>query len=89
MNSRFGSAPGDARFTAPSRCGRSISQRTARTKSVSWIQDTGESASLRGLIAAPAVPGRYALRLEMVSDGVTWFGDVNGGAPLCLDVDVR
>ena len=35
----------------------------------------GATARLRAAVRAPAVAGRYRLHLEMVHEGVTWFGD--------------
>jgi hypothetical protein len=40
----------------------------------------GQSVSLDAKIVAPAVPGKYILRLSMVQEGITWFVSSGGGA---------
>ncbi len=37
---------------------------------------------------APAQPGRYQMRLDMVSETITWFADVSKGAGLIQEVEV-
>ena len=35
----------------------------------------GESVSIDGVISAPAAPGRYVMRFDLVVEFITWFGD--------------
>jgi len=35
----------------------------------------GEETQMTLLITAPKTPGEYFMRLDMVQEGVTWFGD--------------
>lgn len=36
--------------------------------------DAGKSVTVVATIAAPAAPGTYTLELDLVQEGVTWFG---------------
>jgi hypothetical protein len=47
-----------------------------------------QAVSLDAKIVAPAVPGRYTLRLSMVQEGITWFVNA-GGAGTDVRVDVK
>jgi len=47
-----------------------------------------QSVSLDAKIVAPAVPGKYILRLSMVQEGITWFVH-SGGAATDILVDVK
>lgn len=47
----------------------------------------GEEVSLGVMLLAPRRPGNYRLHWDMVSEGVTWFGDA-GGTPLVVPVSV-
>ena len=47
----------------------------------------GETADLRLEIVAPPQPGTYTLELDMVQEGVAWFG-ARGGTPLHITVQV-
>ena len=48
----------------------------------------GATVRLRAKVAAPPKPGRYRLHLEMVHEGVTWFG-LQGDAGFEAIVEVR
>jgi cell division septation protein DedD len=48
---------------------------------------SGESASLKAAIQAPAKPGRYILEVTLVQESSAWFPDKNG-AKLVLPVSV-
>ena len=48
----------------------------------------GETIRLGAIIGAPAEPGRYRLHLELVHEGITWFGE-QGDAGYDAVVDVR
>ncbi|MFN2623453.1 MAG: glycosyltransferase family 39 protein [Chthoniobacterales bacterium] len=63
------------------------------------INDDGRSALLRDLkpgegselpltVNAPAAPGRYLLEIDMVQEGVSWFG-LKGSQTVRLPVEVR
>lgn len=63
------------------------------------INDDGRSALLRDLkpgesvdlplnVNAPAIPGRYLLEIDMLQEGVSWFG-LKGSETIKLPVDVR
>jgi hypothetical protein len=46
----------------------------------------GESVAIHGVVSAPPVGGRYVLLLEMVSEGVAWFG--SGNLPVCREINI-
>lgn len=48
----------------------------------------GGSVELDLLATAPAAPGRFVLELDMVDEGVAWFGD-EGSRPGRLPIEVR
>jgi hypothetical protein len=48
----------------------------------------GESADLACEFAAPDRPGRYRLELDMVDEGICWFGST-GSPTLRLPLDVK
>lgn len=50
--------------------------------------DPGATVRVRARVAAPPRPGRYRLQLEMVHEGVTWFGP-QGDAGFGAVVEVR
>jgi SAM-dependent methyltransferase len=47
-----------------------------------------EAVQLRTSFAAPLVPGKYRLRLDLVQEGVCWF-EQRGSIPLEVDVTVK
>ena len=49
----------------------------------------GQSAVVTIHTSSPPVPGHYDLVLDMLSESVTWFDDVNGGARTHVSVDVE
>lgn len=49
----------------------------------------GEKVYLYGSIQTPKNPGEYIMLLEMVSDGVAWFGDVGNSTPNCYKISVE
>ena len=48
----------------------------------------GQTADLELLITAPARPGAYTLEIDMVQEGVAWFG-ARGGTPLRVTITVQ
>lgn len=48
----------------------------------------GAEARMELAVTAPAAPGRYVLELDMVHEGVTWFGE-RGSATVKIPVRVR
>ncbi|HSP05753.1 MAG TPA: methyltransferase domain-containing protein [Acidobacteriota bacterium] len=48
----------------------------------------GESVSLKMRLTAPADPGSYVVRLDMVNEGITWFGDA-GSRTMDVRLEVR
>lgn len=48
----------------------------------------GQTADLELLITAPAQAGTYTLEIDMVQEGVAWFG-ARGGTPLRVAITVR
>jgi hypothetical protein len=48
----------------------------------------GQAADLELLITAPAQPGTYTLEIDMVQEGVAWFG-ARGGTPLRVAITVQ
>ncbi|MBN1772055.1 MAG: hypothetical protein JXB32_12375 [Deltaproteobacteria bacterium] len=68
----FGAGPIAAR-TLPSDPG-AYPQRFARTEPVG----PGETATFEGMLVVPATPGTYAVQLDMVHEGVTWFETQRG-----------
>jgi len=48
----------------------------------------GQTADLELLVTAPAQPGPYILEIDLVQEGVAWFG-ARGGAPLRVTVTVQ
>lgn len=53
-----------------------------------WNVSPGQEASFTILASSPNEPGRYDLVLDLVSEGVTWFDDVGGGARTVVPVSV-
>jgi hypothetical protein len=47
----------------------------------------GQVLDVGMVLRAPLIPGRYALKIDMVHEGVTWFEDT-GQPPLVLHVTV-
>lgn len=50
--------------------------------------EPGQRVSVEQLIRAPARPGRYALELDPVFEGVAWFSERNGGQVFRAEVEV-
>jgi hypothetical protein len=46
----------------------------------------GESVAVEAEVAPPEIPGRYALRLSMVQEGVAWFDEFGGASELKIEV---
>ena len=46
----------------------------------------GERASVDLLVTAPSSPGTYVLQLDVVQEGVRWFGDAGGAV---LEAEIR
>ncbi len=53
-----------------------------------WNVNPGLAATFTINAIAPPVPGHYDLVLDMLSENVTWFEDVGGGARTLVPVDV-
>jgi hypothetical protein len=52
--------------------------------------DPGDTVRLRATVAAPAERGRYRLHLELVHEGVTWFGEQgDGGLDAVVEVGTQ
>ena len=52
--------------------------------------DPGATVRVRARVAAPPRPGRYRLHLEMVHEGVTWFGlQGDAGFDAIVEVDTQ
>lgn len=47
----------------------------------------GESVGIAAVVVAPVTPGRYILELDLVDEGIAWFGP-RGSATLQLPVEV-
>jgi hypothetical protein len=58
------------------------------TAHVQWNVNPGQAALVTLQTPPPPVAGRYDLVLDMLSENVTWFDDVNGGAQTVVPVDV-
>lgn len=48
----------------------------------------GTGADLKIALTAPATPGPYVVRLDVVNEGITWFGDA-GSRTVDIKLDVR
>ena len=48
----------------------------------------GQSATLTGFIATPGEPGFYTVKIDLVSEGVTWF-ELQGSTPLVVRLTVE
>ena len=59
------------------------------TAHVQWNVNPGQAAVLTLQTSTPPVPGHYNLLLDMLSENVTWFDDVNGRAHTVVPVDVE
>jgi hypothetical protein len=59
------------------------------TAHVRWNVNPGQAAGLTFQTSTPPAPGRYSLVLDMLSENVTWFDDVDGGAQTVVPVDVE
>jgi len=47
------------------------------------------SVVLSGMVRAPAKPGLYTCKLDMISELVAWFEEVKGSTPLEVSVKVK
>jgi hypothetical protein len=68
--------------------GKVVAASQNSTAHVAWNVNPGQAAVLTIQTQAPPVPGPYQLVLDMLSENVTWFDDVNGGARTVVPVDV-
>ena len=59
------------------------------TAHVQWNVNPGQAAVVVIHTSTPPVPGHYSLVLDMLSENVTWFDDVDGGARTVVSVDVE
>ena len=48
----------------------------------------GERTDLRLQVTAPAQPGNYFLEIDLVQEGIAWFGS-QGSAPIRVPVRVK
>ncbi len=60
----------------------------ASVSSLTPSVDPGEEVPVHITVPAPAVPGAWTLELDVVDEGVAWFGE-RGSTPRHLAVDVR
>jgi hypothetical protein len=58
------------------------------TQHLDWYVNPGQTALFTFSTPAPHIPGQYRLVLDMLSESVTWFEDVHGGAQTSLSVNV-
>ena len=58
------------------------------TQHLDWYVNPGQAALLTFSTPAPHIPGQYRLVLDMLSENVTWFGDVHSGAQSVVSVNV-
>lgn len=58
------------------------------TVHLDWTVNPGQPAAFMIHTQAPPTPGHYQLVLDMVSENVTWFSDVNGGTKTLVPIDV-
>jgi hypothetical protein len=61
---------------------------TYSTVHLDWTVNPGQPAAFMIQTEAPQSPGHYQLVLDMVSENVTWFSDVNGGTRTLVPVEV-
>jgi hypothetical protein len=54
----------------------------------SWNVAPGQAVSFTLATTAPKAPGRYRVVLDMLSENIAWFSDVNGGAQTVIPVQV-
>jgi len=66
--------------------GRAVVWDGARTKLPADL-GPGQSVTLQATVAAPADPGTYSLRFDLVQEGVSWFS-LKGSAPTDFTVNV-
>ena len=92
-------SPGPWVFTSDETRGVKLGVKLLEAGSASWVDydrhghmdrvvGPGETLELDAAIWAPATPGEYELKLDMVDEHVTWFED-QGSAPLVRRLVVR
>ena len=59
------------------------------TAHVTFEVNPGQETTLALRTRAPAAPGNYTLELDMLSENVTWFEDVNGGTRTTVPILVE
>ena len=77
---------GVRRWIAPD--GTSVPTPGYRTLHLEWTVNPGQAAAFALVIHTPSVPGHYLLELDLVSESLTWFSDLEGGRTTLLPVDV-
>ena len=58
------------------------------TVHLDWTVNPGQPAAFMIQTQAPKTPGHYQLVLDMVSENVTWFSDVDGGTKTLVPIEV-
>ena len=58
------------------------------TVHLDWTVNPGQLATFIIQTQAPHTPGRYQMVLDLLSENVTWFSDVAGGAKTVVPIDV-
>jgi protein tyrosine/serine phosphatase len=92
-------SPGPWVFTSDEKRGVKLGVKLLEAGSLSWVDydrhghmdrtvGPGETIELHVAIWAPATPGEYELKLDMVDEHVTWFED-QGSEPLAQKIIVR
>jgi protein tyrosine phosphatase (PTP) superfamily phosphohydrolase (DUF442 family) len=92
-------SPGPWLLTGDKERGVKLGIRLRKPGEVDWLDydrhghqdgaiDPGRALDLTPAIFAPASPGRYEIKLDMVDEHVTWFED-QGSEPLVLSLEVR
>jgi hypothetical protein len=62
---------------------------TGTATHVPWDVEPGQVVPLSVRTSAPTTPGRYRLSIDMLSEKVSWFGDIKGNAALEVPIDVE
>jgi hypothetical protein len=69
--------------------GTSLQPLNYSTVHLDWAVSPGQQAAVLIMTQAPERPGRYQLVLDLVSESVTWFSDLDGGTKTSVPIDVQ